>query len=386
MAAFQDILRPVTITKVVSRIAAAVDPFLLFMGMQPGGRLERPVGGRDAAYDIFNNVRTTGKGRAPATAAARRARNPVGRVPFTFPRLHEEVFLSYEEISNVRSIGGPSAVRDLAGEDFIRRQSVPPGQRAGNWRTAQMFGMLTDRLYVATSGDDWYFTYSPTGALYQISSQMPAGNKNQLNMVDQGGTSVYGSSIIDMPWENPSANIPLHLSRINVGFLRAWGGRLEHAVCNADTWMNVCNNDFVAQQGGIANTAFSEFTREVGQGPDGTPINAFLGRLRCAPWITWHITDNGLMLGPEGSETYQPHIEAGKVLFMGTPTEDNFNMLLGSEPIAEYDNGPIQQKMGLASWTKTSSNPTGWEMFTLDNALAVNYVPASTAYATVTGF
>src|SRR5260221_34207 len=99
------------------------------MGMQPGGRLERRVGGRDAAYDIFNNVRTAGLGRAPGAPAGRRARNPVGRVPFTFPRMQERVFLLAEEITNLRRVGGPSAERDLAAADSPRRQMVPPAQR-----------------------------------------------------------------------------------------------------------------------------------------------------------------------------------------------------------------------------------------------------------------
>lgn len=384
MAGIQDILRPITITKVVSRLAAAVDPFLTYMGMEPGGRLERIVGGRDAAYDVFNNVRTVGKGRAPGTAAGRRARNPVGRVPFTFPRMHEEVWLLAEEISNLRRIGGPSAERDLTAQDYIRRQMIMPAQRAANFRLAMLFGMLKDQLYVATSGDDWYFTYTSSGSLFQLSQGMPAGNKTQLNMPGKDGTtSLYGGNIIDVSWDNPSANIPLHLAKINAAFLAQYGGRLEDMGCRHQMWNNIINNDYIAQQAGIANSPFESFQRKVGEGPDGTPINAFIGKIRAAEWIDIHITDNGLELGAEGSETFTQHIDTNNVLFMPKPSPQIFEMLLGSEPIAEYDNGPWQTKIGLASWTKTSFNPTGWEVFTLDNALAVNYVPTSVAYGTV---
>lgn len=384
MAGIQDILRPVTITKVVSRIAVAVDPFLAFMGMNPGGRLERIVGGRDASYDVFNNVRTVGLGRAPGTSAGRRARNPVGRVPFTFPRMHEEVFLLAEEISNLRRIGGPSAERDLTAQDFIRRQMVPPAQRAANFRMAMMFGMLKDQFYVGQTGSDWYFQYSSSGSLFQLNQNMPAGNKGQLNMTYQDGvTSIYGANIIDIPWNNPSANIPYHLDQINAAFLKQYGGRLEHIVCNAAMWNNVVQNDYVASQAGIANPPFTQYEREVGEGPDGTPVNEFLGRITCKPWITFHITDNGLFLGAPGSEIFAPHVDNNMAIMMPGPRPENFEMLLGSEPIAEYENGPWQTKIGMSSWTKTSFNPTGWECFTLDNALPVNYNPTSVAYPTL---
>ena len=62
-----------------------------------------------------------------------------------------------------------------------------------------------------------------------------------------------GANIIDVPWSNPSANIPNHLSQANVGFLRQYGGRLEHIICNQAMWNNVINNDFVAAQAGIAD-------------------------------------------------------------------------------------------------------------------------------------
>jgi hypothetical protein len=386
MAGVQDILRPVTITKIVSRLAASYNTLLTFMGMQPGGPLERVVGGRDASYDIFNNVRTVGKLTAPGTPASRRARNPVGRVPFTFPRMHESMFLLAEEISNLRRIGGPSAERDLQAQDYIKRQMIMPAQRAANFRAAMVSGMMQNSLYAGADGQDWYLTFTSSGNLFQINSQLPSGNQNQLNMVYQispESGSIYGANIIDVSWANSSANIPLHLSKMNAAMRKQSGVQLAHMWCDSITWNYVISNDYVASQAGIAESPFSTYQRVIGEGPDGTPLNEFLGVIKAVPWLTWHISDEVIDIGAVGSETPTQLIPANQCFGMPQPNALWTEMLLGSEPIAEYDNGPWQQKIGLSTWTKTTSNPTGWEVFTLDNALSVLEVPAAIVNPTV---
>ena len=377
MASIHDILRPLTLTKVVSRIAASTQTLLQFMQMQPGGANEQFVGhGREGSYNIFNNVRAAGLGRAPGTAAARRARQQVGRVPFVYPRMHEEVWLLAEEVHNISRISDPR-MRDEAGKDYIRNQMRPPAQRAGNWRTMMCVGMLRDSLYVVESGDDWYFQYASSGNTFRVNFQMPAGNKTQLDMTG-------GGSIIDTSWDNPAANIPLHCQNINAAFQELNGGRLSDIHCTATVWNHVMTNDFVAAGAGIANPPFTQFERKVGAGPDGAPVNEYVAQVNSVPGVMWHVSDDGLDIGAPGSESFTKHWETDAAVFMMDPgTPGVYTMYQGSEPIAEYDNGPESVKIGLSSWSKKSANPTGTEIFTLDNALAVNHIPDSVAYGTV---
>ena len=376
VASLHELLRPITLTKVISQIAASSQSLLRWMQMGPGQSLELSMGhGREGFYHVFNNVRTVGLGRAPGTAAARRARNPIGRVPFVYPRMHEQTSLLAEEIHNLGRIGDPGA-RDTAGQEYIRRQATPPAQRLANFRTAMVVGMLRDSLYVHESGDNWYFSYTSSGSLFQIAYQMPAANKTQLDMLGAG-------NIIDVSWDNPSADIPLHLGNINKAFQQLYGGRLEHVHCTFAVWNYITNNDIVAAGHGIANPPFQTFVRALGTGPDGTPINEYVGTINKAPGVTFHISDDGIELGAPGSETWTRHWEDTTAVFMGTPTSDLYNMMLGSEPIAEYDNAPWEVKTGAASWSTRAFNPTSYQLFTLDNALPVAYVPKATAYGTV---
>lgn len=377
MAGIQDILRPITLTKVISRQAAATSLLLQRFGMQPGGKNELYVGhGREGSYHVYNNSRKVGHGTAPGTAASRGTRQAISKVPFVYPRMHEQISLLAEELHNLARIDDPR-IRDEAGADYISRQTMTLSQKAANWRTALLVGMLRDSLYVQESGSTWYPSYTSSGAMMQIKTNIPTGNLSYLNMLNEG-------NIIDTPWSNPGANIPLHLSKINRAFQQLTGGRLSLVMCDSITWSWIITNDAVASTAGIANSPFRTFERQVGVGPDGTPINAFVGSLLCAPGVEFFITDEGLEIGAPGSEVFTPHIEAGKAVFSCDPlTTDTTAMYLGSEPIAERDGAPKQVKTGLASWSVEASNPTATNVFALDNALPVAMVPAAFAYGTV---
>lgn len=376
MASLHAILNPITLTKVVSRQLASEKWILQFMGMEPGGFNEQFFGhGRDGSYQVYNNSRQVGRMRAPGTAAGIARRNAIGRVPITYPRMHEEVQLLAEELHNLAQIGDPR-MRDVAGRVMIRQQTTTLAQKAGNWRAAMVMGMLRDSLYYHVDGDDWYLTYSSSGALQQMPFQMPAANKTQLDMLGAG-------DILDVSWDNASANIPLHLNNIDAAFQNLYGGQLRNVICRGAMWQHVINNDVVASQAGIARAPFQTFERLVGVREDGSPLNVKVGELACCPGITWYMTDEGLDLGAPGSEVFTPYVGLNDAVFMPDPrTRDIYGMQLGSEPIAEFDGGPETVKIGLSSWSKKSSNPTVTELFVLDNALAINHIPVSTAYGT----
>ena len=373
----QEILRPQVLTKVVSRQMSASHWILNFMGFTPGGRNEVNMGhGRNGTYNVYNRTRKVGLGRAPATAAARASRQGVGKVPFIYPRMHESVGLPAEEVHNIGQIADP-AMRDIAGQDMIMRQTRTEAEKAANWRAVQTIGMLRDTLYAFEQGDDWYFTFTSSSSLFQVSSAMPSGNKSQLDMLG-------GGDIIDTSWDNPSADIPRHLGEIDAAFQQLYGGRLDNMIVTNSLWQHIIKNDHVSSQAGIANAPFTQFERTVGTREDGTPFNEQVGKLACRPMLNIWITDEGLDLGAPGSESFTKYVEDTGAIFMPDPmTPDIYSMHVGSEPIAEYDGGPETVRTGLSSWSVKRSNPTETELFILDNCLAINHIPNSTAYGTV---
>ena len=376
MASIAQILQPITLTKVVSRQMAADKWILQFMGMQPGGANEEYFGhGRDGSYQVFNNTRQIGRGRAPGVAAATAKRNPIGHVPITYPRMHEKIFMLAEVLNNLASIGDPR-VRDEAGASMIRRQTGFQSQKAANWRAVQVMGMLRDELYVHTDGDDWTMNFTSTSAQFRINHQMPAGNKTQLDMLGDG-------NIIGTSWDNSSAPIPGDLSAIDAAFQEIYGGRLENIICTGAIWQNVIANDDVASQAGIANTPFRRFERMVGTREDGSPLNVSVGEITARPGLLWYITDEGLDLGAPGSETFTKYVGANEAVFMPSVNIGTFSFQQGSEPIAEVNGGPETVRVGLSAWSTKSADPTGTSIFVLDNGLAINHIPNSVAYGSV---
>lgn len=376
MASIQSVLRAEVITEVVSRIASTTTELLAMFDMGPGGRAVRPVGHRFGSYDVFNNARWTGPAAAPGDAATRINRQKVGNVPYTIARTHPSIWLPAEEVHNLRPIGGPTSQFDEAGASYIANQERYLGQVIGNFRTVMLQGMLRGKLYAHQDGQHLYYNHNPSGAYFELDFRLPTGNTGQLDMLGTG-------DILDVPWDNPTANIPKHLADINSAFQELTGSQLNMVIVNNATWQHVINNDYVVTQGGIANTPFTEYVRQIGTGPDGTPINQFRGTLRCMPWVEWVITDEGVETGADGNTDYTKHVSDGYASFLPTPRPQMFQMLEGSEPVAEREGSPQVVRTGLYAWAVNSANPTGTNLYALDNAIPAAYVPAAYAYGQV---
>lgn len=389
MASYLDILRPSLLTEVVKQVVASADPILNFMGFQPGGANERYMGhGREGLYHVFDDSRLVAKGRAPGTPAAKSAKQSMKAIPFVYPRMHDSIDLLAEYFHNIGRISDPT-VRDIAGAEMIQKQSEALMQKAANWRIVMAVGMLRDSLYYHEDGDDWHFNYSPANAFTPISFQCPVGNKNQLNMTDRKGNSVHGASIIDVPWTSPGANIPLQFAKINQARSAQGVGPVRHVHLNSILWQAVINNDYLAAQAGISSPPYTTYNRKVGERPDGSALHEYVGSFNALPGVEWHITDEGIELWDDSSADYAftKHFPDTMAVFMGEPNANKkYSLYQGSEPIAEYDGGPETVRVGLSSWSKKTSNPTGTEIYVLDNALAVPHDPYDYAPATVAGF
>jgi hypothetical protein len=379
MASFQNLLLPQTLTSVISQKAAVSDWLTATFGVAPGGKNVHYEGhGRTGFYHVYDHVRTVAQGRTPGTAAARRAINPMGRVTFTYPRMHDSMSMPAEWLHNLGQISNP-AMRDAAGADMIRRQTDTLGEMAANWRKVQLIGALRDSLYMVHDGDNTYFTFTDPGNGVRVNYQMPAGNKSQLDMLGDG-------NIIDVSWANAASNIPLHLMKINAGFQSLCGGHLSTVICRSAVWNYVIQNTAVKAIHGTSNAPFNYFARDAVETELAkTMKNVFKAKLNIMPDVDWYITDEVIELGQPGSETVTNMVGENNAIFCGTEPGDGKALCMyeSGEPIAEYDGGPEEVKVGLNAWSVKRSNPTATEIYTLDNALVINYIPKANAYGTV---
>lgn len=385
MVASMDQMLGVTFTTgAISRVAAASSVITRKFGMTGGapgeggvrGNRVRTVGHRRGGYDIFNDTRAVGRSTAPGAPAAVSTRQATGRVNYEIPRMHDSLTLSAEELHNRRIIGGSSSAYDEGGKDYIARQQRFLGQKAGNFRTMLIGGMVRGATYAHQRNTDVYYDYTSTSALWTIDYQIPSGNKTQLNMLGAG-------NIIDVSWANPGANIPSHILQINAAFTQLVGSRCDLIMVNSVMWNNIINNDYVIQNAGSSHAAYIEYKRGDDTTENGKPNTTFEGRIAAVPWVTFIVTDEGLELENSGNTTtYTKFLPDTAAWFGPNPSADYFEMLEGGEPISEGPNMAQSIKNGLDAWTYRSWNPTATQMFVLDNALPALYVPAATAFGT----
>ncbi len=371
-----NILRPNVFTKVITQQMAAASTWLNFFGFQPGGKNEENWGhGRTGAYTVFNHTRKIAQGRAAGTAAGKANMQDVSLVPFTYPRMHEEISLPAEMLHNIGQIDNPT-VRDAAATKMISKQMQYAAEKAANWRLALLYGMIRGQLYITQSGDTWYPTTSSSGAAYTISFGLPAGNKSQLDMLN-------GGSLVGTAWDNPAAPIIQDPYQINAAFQQLYGGYLETIVISSVMWYYIINNTEVKGVAGSANTCFMDDKLEVGTNADGSPKYVIFKRLKAAPEFQFIVTDDVVQLGAPGSESYVKLVGDTDALFLPSMSQGYFGGYIGSEPIAEYNNGPKSVKFGYSAWNTETANPTSTNIFQLDNFLPVPHIPNCYAYGTV---
>lgn len=387
-ASLSEILSTKVTSKTVTQIAACTSELLNFFGFQgntPGsdGRNVRRVGHRQFGFDIFNDARTSAMASAPGTAARTARRQKVGRVEGQFARFCEKLPLLLDELHNFRKIGGPSSEYDEVGKDFVMKQQRYLGQRLANARLILTAGMMRGALYEHQTGDDLFYNFDSTNAVSTINYQIPAGNKDQLNMLGAG-------NIIDADWATATTNIPLHLSQINAAFQSLAGTNLRTLIMNNVTFQYVINNTQVARQAGSSSTPFETFEREVGKGTNGRPLCNQTAKLKCAPFYNIIVTDAIIEVqttaAGQGTTSTIKVIPDGYVWMGPEVTPEIMEMCLGSEPVNEGYGKATTVQFGSYAWTKEIDDPACMCMYSLDNALPALYVPKAVAWAHVSGF
>lgn len=376
MATLQEVLSPSVVNRVISRLKTPQSRLQNFFGMQIGGPNNNPIGRRQFSWDIFDKTRGIAPFRAPGSGPSTVAPQSVGRVTGTFPRIHAELRLDYEKLHNIRALGRPAGEIDQMGMNYITRQEEYLAQRFANAREFMVSRLMKGSFDILQDGDDWLPVDSSNGT-FKVDYQVPAGNKNQLNMTG-------GGNIINARWDNTGSSIYGQLYAINQAMEQLTGRPLRHIWTDSTVWRYVTTNSQIHDQGGTANTVTAQLDTVEERGPDGLPVNEFYSVLRALPWIKWHIYDSGLdIAGAGGTSTYTRFFNSsvGEVSLLPDPGNDWVEMCIGSEPIIDAYGAPAVERFGFYAWTFTNIKPASIELIGVDNAIPALYVPKALAFA-----
>ena len=394
------LLTPQVILKAVSRIRKFQGRLGRWVGFQPNrfnpdtvsldGPNTRYGDTRFAAFRLDDVTRVVGKGRAPGTGPASVALNPVGDVRVSCARFHEKVRLLGEFLGNLSPIIGPNSQIDTGGQSYIARQTVHLAEKYNNTIELMTTGMFQDNLYFQLSGDNLLPVIGAPVAPaigVQIPFQLPAGNKNQLNLLGTGNIILIG-------WQNAGAPLIKNCLQIQAAMTQLSGYQPKHFWMNSIMWYNILLNTEVRNTAGSANQPFASYDRVPEMAVDGMPQPEFAAELRGIPWVQWHIADDVLVTGGDIDPTWSSSSGTttvkvcpdNTVIIAPDPSPDWSEMYHGAEYISENAGQPMVLKRGYTFWKEWVTQPSCIELIALMNMIPLLYVPKSVAFATVSGF
>lgn len=394
-------MTPQVILKAVSRIRKFQGRLGRWVGFQPNkynpdnvsleGPNSRYGDTRFATFRLDDVTRVVGKARAPGTGPASVAVNPVGDVRVSCARFHEKVRLLGEFLGNLSPIIGPNSQIDTGGQSYIARQTTHLAEKYNNTIELLTTGMFQDNLYFQLSGDNLLPVIGAPAAPalgFQIPFQIPAGNKNQLNMLGTG-------NIIQIGWQNSGAPLIKNCLQIQAATTQLSGYQPRHFWMNSLGWYNVLLNSEVRNTAGSSNTPFASYDRVKEKAMDGMDQAEFAAELRGLPWAQWHIADDVLVTGSDidptwssapSTATFIKVCPDNTCIITPEPSPDWCEMYHGAEYISENAGQPMQLKRGYTFWKEWVTQPSCIELIALMNCIPLLYVPKATLFPTVAGF
>jgi len=367
-----ELLSAPVVTRVISTIKTPQSRLQGFFGMGAGGNNINPVGGHHAGFDIFDKTRTLAHGRAPGTGPSTISPNVIGHVPVTIYRAHEKMPLLEERIFRTRPLGGQWGDVDNRGQRYITSQEEYLAQRFRNFREFMLSRMLRGGFGLLASGDDWIPVETDAGT-FNVDFQVPAASKTKLNLLGAG-------DIVGTSWATvATADVIGDCLEINAAFEQLHGRPLRHVWCNSTILQYLLTNTGLKNAGGTANIVFSSWNQEVTRSAEGIPGTGHEIVFRALPFLTFHVYDAGLTV----NGTYTKFFDDTHAVFLPDPGADWAEMLEGSEIVAENRLDPGSERYGLAAWTERFTQPAGFELIAVDNAVPALYIPTCVAYGTV---
>lgn len=355
------------------------------LGITPTVRVQT-ITGRSGQYDIFDGTRSLAPFTAPGAPAVDINRKPVGSQPITVPRMYNKIGIEDEQIFGTRNLGQPySQPVPSRGEQYFTNQVRYLKQRMNNnheFMTAHMFR------------GGWRLKPYATGSQLMVladATDTTAGGVTNSTLVPAGNMTNIGG-IIDVSWDDPSANLVEQFMALQVLAARQNGRRITDVWVNGNTGKYLFTNSVIQAVGGSVYKIFDTLNPSQEIGPDQKfPDTGVTVVFRGLPDIKFHIYNQGYVT-PGTSESFAAQINASNwnpfipdnVAIMTPPPGDWCEMVEGSEPMQwnlRQSNSEIISGFGMG--TERAIDPPRTDVKMLYNGAPVITEPYAVYYATV---
>ncbi len=365
-----------TITGIISQIDV---PGSLFQRTYVPRGLNERVTGRTASWDLFNNTRSIGTVSAPRAQANTRSRKPYGNRSVQMIRMFEKMPIWDEDLNKYRPPGGQFNQIDEMGLAWVKSQLrffSTIFRNTREWCLSRMF----------RGG----FSAKISGESFQL---VEKGDANAYITVDYGIPAEHTGTVNGIftdEWDTPATTIVNQFLELDKYHARVNSRPLRHVWLNGTTAQYLMENEQLQSVRGTSMRIFDSITQrpidENSKLPD-TGYDIVFGAL---PLIRFHVYNQGLVKSgtPEDfasqidSANFEHFIPDDYIMIHPEPG-DWMGMMTGSELVRENLQSEPIMRYGFHGWSMPFLNPSGYEIFQVDNFMPILYEPYAIYYIKV---
>lgn len=382
--AYEQLFRVPYVMKLIERIHAPGTTFSTYYGLGMTKPNPQRIMGRSGQYDIFEGTRSLSPMSSPGAPPNRINRKPVGTIPITVPRQYNSIGIEDEKIFASRTMGmNQSAPVNSGGQVYFAKQVQYLKTRMQNSLEFMAVRMFSGGFGMKPAG---------TGSNILNLCEFSDGSKvvgNPSNIPASNLTNAGG--IIDVSWDNPSADIRSQLMTLNYQSARINGRTLTDVWVNATVGKYLFNNSTIQGTGGAVNKIFSTLqpAKEIAPNqvfPD-TGVTVVFGGL---PEFKFHIYNQGYVtpgttedITAQTGNNWTPYIPANSAIITPPPGEW-CDMVVGSEPMRwNLLQGAAEIIYGFGFGTELTIDPPATDVKMLYNGAPVIVEPNAPYQLTV---
>jgi len=349
---------------VVERIKAGLPADILPSGFFT---TTRGIEGAQGAYWRVDGTRTVARQAAYGSPSRRANLQGVTKVPVTL--IHSIEHILHEVATFAQLTDWENPRRQQLGQDEIDRQSGEFFRLFRNLRTSAVFSALTlGAIYFDGNGN---LLPSSTGAVVSVDFGIPAGNKDQLDILGDG-------AIIGASWATAATDIIGDLRAVKTQMRKLGGWVPKYAFYGDNIPGYLLGNTAFGKI--MQSDSFAASQLRAGVIPDGTG------------GFNWRPLGEAFFVDQDG--TTQSWCGGDTVVFAPEPSADWWEIIEGTYPVptdlgvvtrdAAGMTANVTEERGFASWCSMNDDPVTIKQLAKDDFLPIIKAPYAIAIAEVT--
>lgn len=382
---YDALMRVPQVLKTVKRLYGPGTSLQRFFRTGPFNTPQQTIQGRTGVVDTYLGTRSTMPARSPMSPPGRLNRQPMGQRSVTVMRNYEAITIADEEVFRTRPLGGQYSQIDTMGKAYIARQIAYGMDMLKNNLELLTSFALQGGWSLVPNGEQLYIQPSGTAnAVITVDTLIPATHKDQIAVLSGG------DDVIDVSWDDASADLPKQMLKLDAYHARVNGNPIRHIWMNGNTFAPLLNNTKLQAVGGSVYRIFDSMTGAELNPGEKYPDTGVTVKFRALPLHTFHVYNGGCVLGQvaqtfeaQTSESNWRYFIPDNMAFFTPEPGEWMGSVAGSEP-AQFSHQEAPRVItGFGLGRAREIDPPRWDIKYLNNSCPFIFVEHSVYAPTV---